>query len=180
MRGTIAECYSSRNSILRVPSDSCLLLNAGGMENKAIRRANLTALIAEFGSAQALADKIDTDATYVRNLRNAVDKRGIGDRLARRIEEKLGKPAGWMDTLHDGAMEPEALELVEDYSKASPEWRLTLRLLAKLPSEKQPTLATLVNKVLAGDGGSGQLFDSRARNKVQSQDAEQKRGHKAK
>lgn len=108
MRTTIATCYSSVNSTVLVPANSILLCN-GGMENKEIRRANLDALIAQMGSAKAVADATDTDVTYIRNIKNNV--RDMGDEIARRFEEKLHKPRGWMDALqtrprHDDAKPP--------------------------------------------------------------------------
>lgn len=68
------------------------------MDSKDIRRANLLLLIEQFGNkVSKLAGVIGTDDTYVRNIKNRV--RDMGDDLARRIEEKLGKPRGWMDRL---------------------------------------------------------------------------------
>jgi hypothetical protein len=148
MLATIAPCYPESNSILRVPSRSSLLLNRGGMDNKEIRRSNLLLLIAEFGSAAALADKTGIDDTYLRNIKNQV--REMGDELARRIEENLGRPRGWMDTTQDRAADSHAHDLLLDYTNATPEWQLTLRLLAKVSPDRQPEIATALNKLLAG------------------------------
>lgn len=148
MGRTIAMCYSSVNSILPVPLRSALLSNGGAMENKEIRRTKLVALIEEMGSAAAVAERTGIDATYLRNIKNHV--RDMGDDIARRIEDKLGKATGWMDTIQ-AAEAPDTFQLMEDYSKASPEWQLTLRLLAKVPLEQQTEVAATVNKILAGD-----------------------------
>lgn len=67
------------------------------MDSKDIRRANLLSLAEEHGSMRAVADVTETDATYLRNIKNRV--RDMGDDIARRIEEKLNKPRGWMDRL---------------------------------------------------------------------------------
>ncbi len=148
MRPTIAPCYPESNSILRVPSRSSLLLNRDGMDNKEIRRANLLLLIAEAGSAAALAHRAGIDETYLRNIKNAV--REMGDELARRIEEKLEMPHGWMDTQQDRATDHHAQDLLQDFRNASPEWQLTLRLLAKVSPNRQTEIAAALNKFLAG------------------------------
>lgn len=100
----IARCYSLSNdkmtsevSKLRVPSHSNLLSNSG-MENNDIRRANLNLLIDEFKTIRALADQVDTAPNYISEIKNGV--RNMGHKLARKIEEKAGKPSGWLDQLH--------------------------------------------------------------------------------
>lgn len=70
------------------------------MENKEIRRANMLALADQNGGLQGLADKTKTDAKYLSQVKNRWQGRGMGDDVARRIEEELGKERGWMDTLH--------------------------------------------------------------------------------
>jgi hypothetical protein len=74
----------------------------------AIRHSNLLLLIKEFGTIQALADKIGKSHSQLSQLRNQVvhsttgKQRVVGDKLAREIEQKLGRPEGWMDQLHAG------------------------------------------------------------------------------
>lgn len=71
-----------------------------------IRHANLLRLIEEFGSIQALADRLGKSHSQISQLRNQVvhsttgKQRVVGDKLAREIEQKLGRPEGWMDQLH--------------------------------------------------------------------------------
>jgi hypothetical protein len=36
--------------------------------------------------------------------------RPIGDKLARQLEHRAGKPSGWLDEVHDGAAVPDAAE----------------------------------------------------------------------
>jgi hypothetical protein len=86
-----------------VPMDSSALFNVLPMENKEIRRANMLALADQFGGLQGLADKTKTDAKYLSQVKNRWQGRGMGDDVARRIEEALGKPRGWMDTVQTGA-----------------------------------------------------------------------------
>lgn len=144
------------------------------MENDEIRRANLALLIDEAGSAAALEERTGTDATYLRNIRNGV--RDMGTRLARRLEEKLGKPRGWMDTPQKGNTSADAEQLLAHYERASPEWQLALRMLAQLPVEQQPSAAAAINRALAVSGLSESsearkpLYNSRHGNKSEAQD----------
>lgn len=75
------------------------------MDNKEIRRANMLMLIGLFGSQKNLAEATGTpDPAHLSQIKNKV--RDMGDDVARRFEDRLQKPHGWMDTLHVGAMEP--------------------------------------------------------------------------
>lgn len=68
------------------------------MDNKAIRRANMLMLVDQLGSIKKLADATSTPPNYISQIKNQPE-RGMGDDVARRFEEKLRKPRGWMDTL---------------------------------------------------------------------------------
>jgi hypothetical protein len=71
-----------------------------------IRRANLERLIAEFDNSRtALSKQVETTDTLLSAIRTG--NRELGDRLATRLEEKAGKPFGWMDCAND---EPVAVE----------------------------------------------------------------------
>lgn len=71
-----------------------------------IRRANLLDLIKEAGSAARLAVLTDVPAPYISQVSRAVQNskgkgaRVMGPDVARRMEAKMGKPRGWMDTDH--------------------------------------------------------------------------------
>lgn len=73
-----------------------------------IRRENLRALIQECGgNASELCRRVPrlTSAYVSQILHNSPNDRsgrprGMGDDLARRLEQHMNKPAGWMDTLH--------------------------------------------------------------------------------
>lgn len=68
-----------------------------------IRHANFMALLAGFKNLQAFADAIERSNSQVSQLKNrskhskSGEPREIGDAVARHIEEKLGKPRGWLD-----------------------------------------------------------------------------------
>ena len=52
----------------------------------------------------------------------------MGNAVARRFEMKLGKPTGWMDTMHP---DDRAEQLLADYTAAPQDWQQKLRDLAK-------------------------------------------------
>lgn len=103
------------------------------MNNKDIRRQNLEALIKESGSIVALANKTETAPAYLSQLLNQAPSgnkspRGMGDKTARKLEDRCGKPSGWMDNLHDESggeyvyiTSPHILRLLRVAEKAPPE-----------------------------------------------------------
>lgn len=81
------------------------------MDSKEIRRQNMLALAEEHGGLQGLADLTDTDAKYLSQVKNLWRRpngavSSMGADVARRIEEKLSKPYGWMDVVHHVVAEP--------------------------------------------------------------------------
>lgn len=72
------------------------------MDVAQIRRANLQRLIDEAGSLQQLADQAGTSYDNLWQIVSGTllpsgKPRGVGNVLARRLEEGCGKPVGWMD-----------------------------------------------------------------------------------
>lgn len=104
-------------SILHISQNAKFDLNQS-MHVKEIRRLNLELLIAEAGSAVELAEQVDTNEGYLSQLRNETNERGVGHKLAKRLEDRRKKTSGWMDHPH-----PE-------------EWR-RLGLGTKVPSVEQ-------------------------------------------
>lgn len=78
------------------------------------RRLNLIELEKEYGSQVALSRKIDKSAAQISQWKNASkysksEKRRVMDRTtARVIEQKTGRPNGWMDSDHSIAANSEA------------------------------------------------------------------------
>lgn len=71
-----------------------------------VRLNNLEILIAETGSAARVAQLAGTSESYLSQVRRKMPTqkgtpRGLGDELAARLEQGLGKPPGWMDEPHD-------------------------------------------------------------------------------
>jgi SOS-response transcriptional repressor LexA len=70
-----------------------------------IRLSNLEVLVAEAGSAVALARRANTNESYLSQIRRQLTTpkgtpRGVGDSLAAKLEHAMGKPNGWMDEGH--------------------------------------------------------------------------------
>lgn len=70
-----------------------------------VRLRNLELLIAEAGSAAALARRADTSESYLSQIRNQLTTpkgtpRAVGDNLATKLERAMGKSNGWMDEMH--------------------------------------------------------------------------------
>lgn len=96
-----------------------------------IRRANLLLLIQEAGSAARLAALSGLAAPYISQVSRAVlNSKGKGVRVmgpdvARRLEVKMNKPRGWMDTDHS------ALNLASDLNGREGQLVGLFRLLAE-------------------------------------------------
>lgn len=77
-----------------------------------VRRDNLELLIKEKGSLEAVVQAEGvTSSTYLSQVRNRYHDiktgkpREMGTAMARRLEERCGKPDGWMDHPHEEARE---------------------------------------------------------------------------
>lgn len=68
------------------------------MEAKEIRRGNMEALALVEGGLTGLAERAGTSDRLLSQIRNGT--RNMGARLARKFEERLGIPHGWMDVEH--------------------------------------------------------------------------------
>lgn len=75
------------------------------MDNKAVRKANIEALVAEAGGPTEFGKLIEREQVQVSQW---LGGKPIGDRLARHIEEKLGKARGWLDVQQWRIAEPAA------------------------------------------------------------------------
>lgn len=95
------------------------------------RLDNLETLVAEAGSASALARRARTSESYLSQIRNQLTTargtpRGVGDELAIRLERAMGKPDGWMDEPHGPTGDQESASNAED----GPELRSLLPLIS--------------------------------------------------
>ena len=109
-----------------------------GMDAAQIRRENLRLLAKQLGGQARLAEKLGKSEAQISALfsDNQQAKRNIGTRLARQIEQRLGKPHGWLDhqqkeDYFDQDLLIKSVELVEGALRAerlevSPEKRARL------------------------------------------------------
>lgn len=79
-----------------------------------IRLKNLELLIAEAGSAANLAQRVGTNSSYLSQVRRRMPTkkgtpRSIGDDLAIKLEQGMGKPEGWLDQPHREAWDESKL-----------------------------------------------------------------------
>lgn len=79
-----------------------------------MRLSNLELLVAEAGSAAALARLANTSESYLSQIRNQLTTpkgtpRGVGDDLATKLERAMSKPNGWMDESHELVTEDQAI-----------------------------------------------------------------------
>lgn len=103
------------NSNPLTPSVSVLLSNVGGMDVYEIRKHNLLVLEAEAASLKAIGDAMvaalqrrapsERAPDYPNVLSQHKGKKPMGQKIARLIEEAMGKPKGWMDALQSAEVE---------------------------------------------------------------------------
>src|SRR5471032_159553 len=87
--------------------------------SKEIRIENLRFLVKQFKTADAVARRAETAPMYLSQILNQVKSstgtsRGVGDKLARKIEVGCGLPEGWMDADHGALTEIPSLDLAKD------------------------------------------------------------------
>lgn len=119
-----------------------------------IRRDNMLAIEREIGGATAAAERSGMSQAQWTNLRSgAVDsktgkRRGMRKETARRIEESVGKPPGWLDAEHEDApTESQAPEqLLRAGEKPTPQYRLENPL-----SNDEREILALCRKLSADD-----------------------------
>lgn len=69
------------------------------MESKEIRLNNLLTLAGKYGRIVEFCDRINMNPSYFSQIKSG--KKAIGDDIARKVEEKLGLPRGYMDSQQD-------------------------------------------------------------------------------
>lgn len=92
------------------------------MDIRTVRRTNFEALIKEAGTIAALARKTGASEKYLRHIyngfisQNAKSPKQVGDDTARKLEDGMGKPHGWMDVSHDCEL-PHGTQRILDATK---------------------------------------------------------------
>ena len=103
------------------------------------RRERLNALVLEAGGPTALAARVGTPKTHISALQ--AGNRGVGDKLAAKLEAKMTKPPGWMDA--------DSLELPGDTESELSGLTSALREIRSLDQVKFQQLADNVRALLA-------------------------------
>lgn len=80
---------------------SSRLLHCAAMSVHEFRKTNLERLIKDYGDGiiERFAALADQNPSYLSQIRTG--NRGMGNRVARRIETTLGLPDAWMDVNHE-------------------------------------------------------------------------------
>ncbi len=71
------------------------------LDVRTIRLENLQRLVTEAGGQKALAQSTGVSAAYICQVLSDKVARNVGHSLARRLEQGMKKPFGWMDTNRD-------------------------------------------------------------------------------
>lgn len=137
--------HSDDSSVLLryVNSNSLLVLHRTALsncrvDNKTTRRLNLEGLIGESETIAKLAKLHDLNESLLSQIRTG--KRNVGDKLARKIEENVGKPTGWMDVPHfkSADLAVEYAELMHIYDSLNDKDREAWIALGRSLSERGP------------------------------------------
>lgn len=109
-----------------------------GMDIAEVRRLNLLGILREFQTIEELAEHYELVANYLSQVKTG--HRNMGSRHARKMEEAMGKPKGWMDKLQftspDDAVD--GIEVMQIYQGLSPEDKAALIKHARLLGDSGP------------------------------------------
>lgn len=90
----------------------------GRMDVRSTRLKNFVLILeGEYqGNKSALAERLGMESSYLSRFfsPNPEHRRNIGHNFARKIEQRTGKPDGWMDAPHDSPLPSEPVGHVED------------------------------------------------------------------
>lgn len=70
------------------------------MDSKTIRYQNTRLLVEQAGGVSNFAEKIGKGQSQTSQFAGTTPIKGIGNKVAREIEEAFGKPHGWLDVIH--------------------------------------------------------------------------------
>lgn len=155
-----SDSLNNINSVSHISYFSDLLSNARMQTNDEIRRENLEVAIKRLGTAAKLAEAAKTSAAYLSQIRNRTpdSKSGtpkmMGDAMARRIEEALGEPHGWMDKSHlfQSSERPSAVPRTDAFDENVSEADQGTRPIPVISSVQAGALRDMENPYEPGDG----------------------------
>lgn len=130
----------------RIPFFSSALFNVRMKTIDEIHRERLAILRHEFGGVGKLAEQIEKQPSQVSQWLNASAHsgtgkgRGVSDDMCRYIEEKCGKPIGWMDADPDRVDAVTLMRLISLYLQSSERGQEHIITAAEI-AEKQQTIS---------------------------------------
>ena len=78
----------------------------GNMDSKTIRYNNTRILVDQVGGVSNFASKINKGQSQASQFAGTTPIKGIGNKVAREIEDAFGKPHGWLDVPHESETNP--------------------------------------------------------------------------
>ena len=83
------------------------------MDSKSIRYQNTRLLVEQVGGVSSFADKIGKGQSQTSQFAGTNPIKGIGNKVAREIEEAFDKPHGWLDLPHEETLDSKDLNVSE-------------------------------------------------------------------
>lgn len=125
------------------------------MDSKTIRYNNTRILVDQVGGVSNFANKINKGQSQTSQFAGTTPIKGIGNKVAREIEEAFGKPHGWLDVLHqeDSTLISNNLKTPSSSASSNKELEDLFKSLIYLDSEGKlstdliKALKTIVNSV---------------------------------
>ncbi|MBJ8417513.1 hypothetical protein [Acinetobacter courvalinii] len=123
------------------------------MDSKTIRYNNTRILVDQVGGVSNFANKINKGQSQTSQFAGTTPIKGIGNKVAREIEDAFGKPHGWLDVLHPEENNLQASEYLNNSNLTDSKQELiklieTLKNLdskGKLNNEIINAINTLIN-----------------------------------
>ena len=114
------------------------------------RYNNLLRLVEEAGSMVRLEERTGVTANYLRQIKNKNviqngKPKGIGDKIAAKLEDGMGKPRGWLDQQHQAIEEKQPINLLDNVKFLMRKKGISLPLLAERTEIEESRLLELLN-----------------------------------
>lgn len=114
------------------------------------RYNNLLRLVEEAGSMVRLEERTGVTANYLRQIKNKNviqngKPKGIGDKIAAKLEDGMGKPRGWLDQQHQTIIEEQTIYLLDNIKFLMRKKGFSLSLLAERVEIDEARLLELLN-----------------------------------
>lgn len=114
------------------------------------RYNNLLRLVEEAGSMVRLEERTGVTANYLRQIKNKNviqngKPKGIGDKIAAKLEDGMGKPRGWLDQQHQAIEEKQPVHLLDNVKFLMRKKGISLPLLAERTDIEESRLLELLN-----------------------------------